>query len=37
MGGKGASYLRGVVLRGHKEMFWLQTAVMMKFCANGLL
>jgi len=26
-----------VVLRGHKEMFWLQTAVMMKLHANGLL
>lgn len=26
-----------VVLRGHKEMFWLQTAVMMKLYANGLL
>jgi D-alanyl-D-alanine carboxypeptidase (penicillin-binding protein 5/6) len=26
-----------VVLRGRKEMFWLQTAVMMKLYANGLL
>ena len=26
-----------VVLRGHKEMFWLQLAVVMKLHANGLL
>jgi len=29
--------LFSVVLRGHKEMFWLELAVMQKLMANGLL